>query len=381
MGMSRSAFVTLTASILALTAPSSGLATDITGTVAFQGNVTGYAATAVLPEDMTVKAHANPQQQLEATGNGVKCTLLSKTTDSADALGAYPSTGAVTAEIFMERGGGNLPTGDCVLTLTAGGTDGVSESARGSVTVFVNVTDLQSAATFDVNIEVAASKAIAGVDKDCRKWVKKTLLSRSKCNALLLKKGPEKADRCKDAGFDRPVGCDDGDSVGAILALSHGSTDQQLDPPNAVAPDLDLTREQVNCQKRYGKGAANYTKKRVKLVDKKCVQELVDDEECRAAQGNTAKRALTAQVDKCTVDQVLDSGLLIPDITAPCDACIDAGVIDRKCMKPCLQLAIDQLSDGIIGDVPECGNGITQAPEECDGGIGCGPDCLLLPPR
>jgi cysteine-rich repeat protein len=312
----------------------------------------------------------------EATGNGVKCSILSTTGDNADTLGIFPGAGTVSAEILVERGGPQLPEGDCIVTLQARGTDGISTSARGSTTVFVDVNDvnLQSTLT-NIDITVRESKAVASLDDECFKWAKKQLKLRSKCNFLLLKKGVEKADKCKDAGPE-PAGCDDGDHVEAILALAHDGNDQQTDPFNAEGVDFAMLRDQVVCQKRLGKAAANFSKKRMKLVQKKCLDANLDSEDCRDQQTNAAKKKLD-QIDKCQGDQMVDggSGLTVPDVAAPCDTCIVAGVIDRKCLKSCFQLAVAELTDGLIGDLPECGDGILQAPEFCDDGNLVNGDC------
>jgi cysteine-rich repeat protein len=66
----------------------------------------------------------------------------------------------------------------------------------------------------------------------------------------------------------------------------------------------------------------------------------------------------------------------VPDVGAPCEACIDlGGAIDRKCLKACFQLVLDDFGDGIIGDIPVCGNGILQGGEFCDDGNLIDGDC------
>jgi cysteine-rich repeat protein len=53
------------------------------------------------------------------------------------------------------------------------------------------------------------------------------------------------------------------------------------------------------------------------------------------------------------------------------------GAIDKKCLKGCFRLALDELSDGMIGDLPECGDGIVQPSggEFCDDGNIVNGDC------
>jgi cysteine-rich repeat protein len=349
-------------------------AVDYQNTVQFTGNITFAAPIAgISATDISVRVKSTT----EATGNGEKCSILNTTTDNAGALGVYPDGGTVSAEILLERGGPNIPDGDCVLTLVAEGTDGVSVSARGSATVFVPAADVDAGSTFNVDITVRESKAIAALDKECFKWTKKQLIKRAKCNFLLLKKGAEAATKCKDAGFPEPANCDPGDFVEEILAFSHALNDQQVDPPSAEGVDPILLKDQIKCQKRFGRAAALFAKKRMILIKKKCVDALVDTEDCRADQSNSAKKKLE-QISKCTGDQMLDpmNGRLVPQTSAPCDVCVDGGgAIDQKCLRSCYELAVAELTDGIIGDVPVCGNGILQGGEFCDDGNTVNGDC------
>jgi cysteine-rich repeat protein len=350
-------------------------ALDVQGTVQFQGQITFAAPIAGITEqDLVVEV----KTVTEATGNGVKCSILNVTSDSPDVAGAYPDAGSVSAEILMERGGPNPPTGDCIVTLIATGTDGVSVSARGSATVFVDATDVGGGGPLSVDITVRESKAIASLDKECLKWTKKQLIKRAKCNFVLLKKGGvEGAPKCKDAGFPEPAACDPGDFVEAILALSHGGNDQQVDAPNAEGVDFILLKDQVKCQKRLGKSAAIFAKKRMILIRKKCLDAGLDSDSCRAAQSNASKKKLD-QISKCVGDQTDDpgSGRAVPQTEAPCDVCIDGlGVIDTKCLRACYELAVSELTDGIIGDVAVCGNGILQPGEFCDDGNTVSGDC------
>jgi len=344
-------------------------------TVQFTGNIIFAAPIAGISEtDITVRVKSTT----EATGNGEKCSIVTSTSDTADGLGVYPDSGTVSAEILLERGGGpQIPDGDCIVTLVAEGTDGVSVSARGSATVFVPAADILAASTLNADITVRESKAIAALDKECFKWSKKQLIKRAKCNFLLLKKGPDAASKCKDAGFAEPADCDPGDFVEEILAFSHALNDQQVDPLSAEGVDPILLKEQIKCQKRFGRAAALFAKKRMILIKKKCVDALADSEDCRASQSAAARRKLE-QISKCSGDQMSDpmNGRLVPQTAAPCDVCIDGGgSIDQKCMRGCYELAVAELSDGIIGDVPVCGNGIVQGGEFCDDGNTVNGDC------
>jgi cysteine-rich repeat protein len=217
---------------------------------------------------------------------------------------------------------------------------------------------------------------VAGITKDCQIWAKKQLKLRDKCNALLLKKGPLYADKCKDAGIE-PAACDPGNFVEAVLELAHADNNQQVDPPNAENVDPVLLAEPIKCQKRFGKAAVGFVNKYVNLVNKKCVLANADDANCRNAQVNDSKKKLD-QIDKCVGDQMVDGGTgrTVPVVDAPCDVCIDGlSNIDRKCLKSCFQITLPELGDGIVGDLPECGSGILQGGEFCDDGNLVNGDC------
>jgi cysteine-rich repeat protein len=349
---------------------------DVTGTVQLQGQVV-FAAP--VPGIIETDLEVSVKESTETTGNGEQCEILATTSDNPDGAGIYPDAGTVSVQITIGRGGMMMPEGECIITVRARGTDGASVSAQGSQTLFLTVADIGGNATVAVpTITVRQSKAVAGVVNDCLKWSKKQLIKRAKCNFLLLKKGPAAATKCKDAGPE-PIGCDPGDFVEAILAFSHDSNDQQTDPMNAEGVDYDVLRDQVLCQKRLGKAAAKFVAKRNKLVQTKCIAQSLDSEDCRSDQSRDARPKLD-QIDKCTGDQMTDGGTgrIVPDVAAPCDTCIDMlGQIDRKCLKGCFQLALDELSDGIVGDLPECGDGIlhTGGGEFCDDGNTTNGDC------
>jgi cysteine-rich repeat protein len=355
-------------------------AVDVQGTVHFSGQINFAAAIpGIDPDDLEVSVRL----ATEATGNGEQCSILTTTSDQPDAGGTYPDLGDVSAEILLERGGPMLPDGECIVTVQAIGSDGVSVSARGAQVVFVTPADIGANATLNVDLTVRESKAVAAADKECFTFVKKSATKWAKCNFLLLKKGPAKVATCQKllATGPEPGGCDPGDFTEAIVAFAHGSNDQQVDLNDVEAVDFTVLRDQVKCQKRFGKAAANYTKKRLARIRTKCLAANLDSTACRDTQSKEAKMKLD-QIDRCAGDQEVDlgtetnTGRLVPDVETPCDACIDgSGVIDRKCMKACFQMILDELSDGIVGDVPQCGNGITQAPEECDDGNLTDGDC------
>jgi cysteine-rich repeat protein len=347
--------------------------------VSFAAPIAGIAV-----QDLEV----TPDTATEATGSGVKCTVLATTGGSVDALGSYPDGGSVSAEILMERGGPQLPEGGCLLTLQARGWDGADRTARGAQTLLLDAATVQAGGTAVVpEIVVRASQAVAGVPGECLKWVKQESKLGAKCNFLVLKKGPVvAAEKCRHAE-PVPVDCDPGLHVEASLALAHGMNDQQADPASGEAVDMSVLFDGVKCQKLLGKAAQKYLAKRSSLVQKKCVEQAADGADCRSVQAQTARRKLDA-VDKCGVDALVDgaTGRVVPDVGTPCDLCIDgAGALDRKCLKGCFQSALDALSDGILGDVPVCGDGIPQAGEFCDdgnldAGDGCSPLCGVEQP-
>ena len=364
--------------LMAALTPTYAQAIDYAGTVDFQGDVVFAAPIAgINPEDLSISVKSGT----EATGQATKCSITGTTPDNADVLGNYPDTGSVDASYLVERGGPNLPEGECVTTIVATGTDGVSISARGTQTVFVDVNDVDASATVIVQtITVRQSKAIAGLDKDCRKWLKKQMKLRDKCNARLLKKSAEQADKCKDAGPEPivPEPCDPGDFVEAVLESAHGVNNFQLDPPSTPDVDEVTYKDQINCQRRIGKGAVNFVAKYTKLVDKKCVQAGTDSAQCRLdlIKNKNIKKKLD-QIDKCVTDQIVDggTGTIIPEVGDPCMSCISGSVLDRKCLKSCFELTMTELADGMVGDVPQCGNGIVQSPEFCDDGNLVTGDC------
>jgi len=370
-------------------------ASSVTGTISFSGTVSGLPIGAITASDITVSVKTTA----EATEGGEDCTLGAITSDTPDdPSGAYPGMGGgmVNVSVTLDKGGPNPPSGSCLLTVQASGVDPMtSTSARGSAVVLVNATQISGDATISpVDITVAQSKAVASISDDCLKWSKKQLKKRAKCNYILLKLGgTDGAPKCKDACFPdpspcEPVNCDPGNIVETVLAFAHDGNDQQAlpDPSTAQGVDTTVLGDQVKCQKRFGFGAANYMKKRNALVESKCLNQNLDSQACRDTQSQAAKKKLDT-IAKCVGDQDVDvSMLVVPDVKDPCSSqCIAGGVIDTKCMRSCFQSVLDGYSDLMIGDIPVCGNGITQPPEECDdggtmAGDGCDATCQLEVP-
>jgi cysteine-rich repeat protein len=369
------AFALVAAAIPPLTAH----ATDVQGTVTFSGNVVfDQPIVGITLDDLT----ASSGPGIEATGNGEQCSIITNGSAGVDALGAYPEAGTLSVTLQISRGGMNVPDGTCKLQLNASGNDGGSTSARGTVTVEVTVADIQGNAAIVVadDIVVRQSKTIAGLDKECLKWVKKETKFKGKCNYSLWKLGgAEGSLKCKNAGPEPviPTLCDPANYVDEVVALSFGDMDQQTDAMNADAIDLELLNDQSKCQRFIGKAAANFFARRNQYVQKRCVDDLVDNAACRDLATQESKTKLSV-IDKCVTDQGTDvmTGLDIADVTEPCRAeCIIAGALDRKCLKDCFALELGALSDNLIGDVPQCGNGVVQAGEGCDDGNLMAGDC------
>jgi len=393
----------LLSGLLAL-APTPVLALCDVNVVTFEGTASFPVPIAGIDlDDLAVTVRASAQ----STGDQCSIDPGSITVDVPDGItGAF----SVSAELTLRQGspncmGGQDPDGSCIVTLEVSGTDGSSATARGTRTLLVSEAQIEAAATIGgQDVEVRASKAIAGLplSSECFKWAKRHLRKRAVCNFKLLKLGPTAAAKCKDGCAAsstnqtapcEPVGCDDGDFVQAVLAMSHGSNDQQVDAMSATGVS-DFTdpaiKNGVICQKKIGKSAINYLALRSKLVQKLCVETSSDSAACRETQGDDAAVKFNP-IDSapCVAGQTVDGGTgkILPDVLDPCStACIAGGAIDRKCLKNCLRQVIDDYSDGLVGEIGVCGNGILQpsAGEFCDdgnlgSGDGCSSTCTIEP--
>jgi cysteine-rich repeat protein len=346
-------------------------ADTVSGTVTFSGSVVFATPIAGIAEtDLTVSSGPT----IEKLGNGgEKCEFTAPGSAPVDGLGAYSS---LAVGISVTKNGNGSPENGCTVQLQANGNDGAGVSAHGTVSVEVTLLDIQNSATIAADdIVVRQSKSVAGVDKYCLKYLKKQTKFRGKCNAALWKDGgTEGAEKCK---FElEPAGCDAANYVEATLALSFGDMDQQTDPPSALAVDLDVVGEQAKCQKYIGKAAANFFAKRNQLVQKKCVATLTDTVACRTQQTNDARSKLSI-IDNCIQTQAVDmSGLTIANVDEPCLSQAFTGLsLDRKLLRECLERELATYSDGAIGDVPICGNGVVQSGEACDDGNNTNGDC------
>ena len=363
----------VTAALLgALLLASPASATTLSGTVTFDGDAAFVSPiVGIALDDLTVFSGPG----IEATGNGEHCDIVTNDSAAVDAGGNYSG---VAVGIELSHGGMVVPDGNCKVQLRVGGNDGASVSAHGTVTVEVTAAQITGNAMVTAStIPVRQSKTQAGIDVDCQKWVKKQIKLRGKCNAALWKYGAvDGALKCKTADVEPPA-CDPVDYAEAVLALSFGDMDQQVDPPSASAIDLDILNDQAKCQRYIGKAAVNFIVKRNKEVEKNCVEALADTEACRAQAGTDSNTKLSV-IDNCVTAQGTDvmSTLAIADVDEPCRAqCIVASTLDRKCLKDCFKLELSTLSDGLIGDIPECGNGVIQQGEACDDGNVVSGDC------
>lgn len=369
--MTRTLFSLLGAAALLL-APGAR-AVDVQGMVSFQGQVLYNEP---VPGMTAAGVRLSIDPATESTGNGVRCSILLAQSDDTDAGGLYPNAGSVTAELLMERGGPQMPEGDCLVTLRAAAFDGASTTAHGSTTMLVSAAEIGGGALSAPVIFLRASKAAAGLATACKKWSKKRMKLRNKCNATILKLGGAASlAKCKDAPTE-PVDCDPGQQVDAVLALAHGGNDQQRDVASGEAVDLALLGDQAKCQKLFGKAAVKFTSALAARIQSECVKTGDDSPDCRAKQQAAVRKKLDP-IDDCGADAAVDgaTGRTVPEVSQPCSSCIVAGVVDRKCLKACFESNLAELASGLVGDVPQCGDGIPQNGEFCDDGNASDGDC------
>ena len=372
---SRRAICFVPAFLTACLLPLPAAASLVSGTVTFQGiAVLAWPIAGIGETDLVVSSGPG----IAATVGGETCTVVSGGSAAVGAGGTYPDIGSLSVAIEIERGGPNPPDGVCLLQLRATADDDGAVSASGAVTVKVTVADIMDgAAIVAPDLVVRQSKTQAGLSRDCIKYVRKQMKARAKCNITLLAFGGMEGEaRCK-AAEDEPADCDAADYAEAVVAESFGALDQQVDPPSALAIDTQLLANPLTCQRIIGKTAANFVARRNLLVQRNCVALLNDTVECRGQASRDSNRSFAA-IDNCVTDRWTDagSGLKVPDVAEPCRAsCMTPDTIDRKCLKDCFELELAGLSDGLVGDVPVCGNGIAQAGEACDDGNLVDGDC------
>jgi cysteine-rich repeat protein len=363
--MERLLVSTLAAAAVLLLAPATR-AVDVQGLVSFEGQLLFNEP---IPGMTPAGVQVSIDPATEATGNGVRCSILVAQSGDTDAGGLYPNSGSVTAELLMERGGPQMPEGACLVTLRASAYDGASTTAHGSTTLLVTAAQIGGGNLSAPVIYLRASKASAELSPECKKWSKKRMKLRDACNAKILKLGGAAAvAKCKDAPAE-PLDCDPGQQVDAVLALAHGANDQQLDVASGEAVDLALLGAQAKCQQLFGKAAVKFTSALAARIQAECVKPADDSAACRAQQ-LAAVRAKLDPIDNCSVDAAVDgtTGRTVPEVGQPCSSCIVAGAIDRKCLKACFESNLAELASALVGDVPLCGDGIPQNGEFCDDG-------------
>ena len=359
-----------------LTVSHRAAALEVQGTLTVEGQVLYPTSIPGMGLD-DLRVTVDPE--VDATGPGVRCSVVSSTPGVPDAVtGVY----AVEAEVLMERGGPQLPGGDCVLGLRVAGWDGVAATAHGFVALAVAADDIQAAATVSPGVMLArASRAAAGLSSDCKRYAKKRLKRRNKCNALILKLGgAAAAEKCKDVEPEPPA-CDEGNHVEATLEIGHGGNDQQPLLPAGEAVDLEILGAHAKCQARIAKASFKFLTALAARIQSECVKPGADSPDCRSKQAAAARKKLDG-IDKCAADPLADdaTGRVVPQAGGSCFVCLEGGGgLDAKCLKGCFERELRSLADGLAGDVPICGDGIPQNGEFCDdGNTAAGDGCSAL---
>jgi cysteine-rich repeat protein len=358
----------------ALLAPPA-IALDVQGTVSVQGFAAFAGDAGGVPlENLRVRFAA----ETDATGPGVRCSVSSSTAGGTDASGFFPASGPVSVDVLMERGGPQPPEGTCLLAVQVSGSDGGEVTAHGQATLAVSAAQIDADALVDApDVVLRLSKAHAGLATDCKAWSKSRVTLRDKCNAKILQLGGAAAlAKCKEPLKPEPLACDPGGQVDAVLALAHGANDQQVDAANGEGVDVKVLAAQVKCQALFGKSARKYFAALAVRIQNECVKTGDDSSACRAAQANALRSKLDA-IGDCKADAAPDAanGRTVPAIGAACASCIDGAAVDERCIQDCFELALAPLASNLVGDVPECGDGIVQNGEFCDDGNTADGDC------
>ena len=231
--MARPLLSTLAAAALLL-APAAG-AVDVQGLVSFQGQVIFNEP---IPGMDVAGVRVSIDPATEATGNGVRCSVLQTQSDDTDAFGLYPNAGSVTAELRMERGGPQQPEGACLVTLRASAYDGASTTAHGSTTMLVSAAEIGVGPAPPSSDRAARVEGLGGA----RAGVQEVGEEAHEAARQVQRHHPE-ARRRGGAGevqgrSSEPMDCDPGEQVDAVLALAHGGNDQQRDVASGEAVDL-----------------------------------------------------------------------------------------------------------------------------------------------
>jgi N-acetylglucosamine-6-sulfatase len=160
---------------------------------------------------------------------------------------------------------------------------------------------------------------------DARRTVKQS----AKCNDKRLRSGPGST-----CNIDPPPACAGSLTIDAV-ALAYGPNN----PPTAAATSLT---DQRRCQKRIGKGVADFIKKLVYIIKGLTPA----DAELRA------RRSLDRVVDKCLLPVAADptSGVVLPAVGPQCAAAIPAvgGMVDSTALRDCLLTLMSTWIDRVV---------------------------------
>jgi arylsulfatase A-like enzyme len=161
---------------------------------------------------------------------------------------------------------------------------------------------------------------------DARRTAKKA----ARCNDKILRAGPGVT--CSP--IDPPPPCA-GSLTDDAIALAYGPND----PPTAAASELP---DQRRCQKRIGKGVADFVKKLV-YVTKGLTPDVAE---------LRARRSIDKIVDKCVVEVAADpvSGLVLPAVGVQCAAAVPpvGGVVDAVALRDCLLTLMRTWVDRVV---------------------------------
>jgi arylsulfatase A-like enzyme len=161
--------------------------------------------------------------------------------------------------------------------------------------------------------------------KDARRTVKQT----ARCNDKILRSGPGST-----CNVDPPPACA-GSLTTDAAALAYGPNDPPADAAGSLA-------DQRRCQKRIGKGVADYIKKLL-YVTKGLTP---DQAELRA------RKSLDRVVDKCAVVVAADptTGVVLPAVGPQCAAAIPAvgGTVDATALRDCLLTLMRTWVDRVV---------------------------------
>ena len=161
------------------------------------------------------------------------------------------------------------------------------------------------------------------------KLTRKSTKQAARCNDKILRSGPGST-----CNVDPPPACAGSLPTDAV-ALAYGPNN----PPPAAAREL---ADQRRCQKRIGKGVADFTKKLLLIIKG---QSPADAEE-------RARHSLDRLIEKCAVLVATDpvSGVVLPAVGPQCAAAIPApgASVDAVALRDCLLTLVRTWVDRIV---------------------------------